>query len=290
MTSWQLDLLRTHGLHLKKSLSQHFLLDETYLARIAQIACLKPTDRVLEIGAGLGALTRHLVPQVQQLVAVEIDARFVPLLQQIWQDESRVRIVHQDILAADMPTLIGIKTQEQSGTGACYKVVANLPYHSASRIIRYMYERSQPQPVRATLLVQEDVAQRICAQPGAMSLLSVGTQFYADCSLRLRVPPGAFFPVPKVRSAVVDLRTRPPAYYPDVEGSCVLAVARAGFGQKRKQLVNSLSRGLAVGRNTVRDLLQVAGVDPMRRAETLSMDEWVTLTRAMVGAALIPGS
>ncbi len=288
MTSWQRELLRTHGLHPKKSLSQNFLLDETYLARIAQAAQLEPTDRVLEIGAGLGALTRHLAPRVQQLVAVEIDSRLVPLLEATWQGDARVRIVHQDILACDLPALLGLPGQ--AGAGARYKVVANLPYHAASRIIRHMYDTTRHPPGRAVLLVQEDVARRICAKPGAMSLLSVGAQFHADCSLILRIPPGAFYPAPKVRSAVVDLVTYPASHYAGIESRWVFAVARAGFSQKRKQLVNPLSQGLAVSRARAREMLLAAGVNPTRRAETLSMEEWIALTREAVAAQAIPTS
>ncbi len=286
MNNWQIDLLRAHELHPKRSLSQNFLLDETYLARIALAAELEPDDRVLEIGAGLGGLTRHLAPKVKQLVAVEIDSRLVPILEQAWHDDSRVHIVHQDILATDIRTLFDIR--ERSGPGGHYKVVANLPYHAASRIIRHIYDHFCPRPARAVLLVQEDVAQRICAKPGTMSLLSVGAQFHAECSLILRIPPGAFFPVPKVHSAVVELRTYPASRYEGIDGSWVLAVAKAGFGQKRKQLVNSLSQGLSVSKARARTLLMSAEINPARRAETLSIGEWVALTRELARERVIP--
>lgn len=286
--NWQLELLRTHGLRPRKSLSQNFLLDESYLARIADSAELHPSDTVLEIGPGLGGLTWHLARRVRSLVAVEIDERLAAVLRAEFSREARVRIVHQDILASCIPDLLWGRHAPPAPNG--YRVVANLPYHAANRILMHLYEHTCPRPVRTTILVQEDVAERICARPGAMSLLAVGAQYHASCHLRVRIPPGAFYPVPKVRSALVDLQTRPMPRCSNREAGLLFSLARAGFSQKRKQLANPLSQALALPRIRVQDLLRAAGVDPQRRAETLSVEEWVAVARQFVGAGITAGT
>lgn len=271
---WQRELLRTHGLRPKRSLSQNFLLDETYLTRIADAAALPPACRVLEIGPGLGGLTRHLAERAGHVVAVEIDRALAALLQERFRAQAHVRIVCQDFLACRWSEL----WTDEAGPEA-FVVVANLPYHAANRMLMRLLTAQEAQPSRLTVLVQEDVALRICARPGAMSLLAVGCQYYAECRLGLRIPSGAFFPQPKVRSALVHLETRVRPARGDGPDDAVFALARAGFGQKRKQLVNALSRQLGRPRAEVQVWLHAAGVEPKRRAETLSVAEWTALAR-----------
>lgn len=288
MTSnWQLRLLRERGLRPKRSLSQNFLIDETYLGRIAQAAELSKQDLVLEIGPGLGGLTKQLAAKARQVLAVEIDSDLANVLQCEFQAETSVHIVCGDILECRVPDL-------WSQVGQCcwrsgYKVVANLPYHAANRILMHLFEGSEPKPTSVTILVQDDVAQRICAQPGSMSLLSVGAQFYADCRICFRVPGGAFFPAPKIRSALVDLQTLPAVERNEIDSARLFALARAGFGQKRKQLANSISHGLHQPRDWVRGRLLAAQVDPSRRAETLSVEEWVAVTDSFTQESLKQG-
>ena len=271
---WQRELLRAHGLRPKRALSQNFLLDETYLTRIADAAALPPACRVLEIGPGLGGLTRHLAARAGHVVAVEIDRQLAALLQERFRAQAHVRIVCQDFLACRWAELWTDEAEPEA-----FVVVANLPYHAANRMLMRLLAAKEAQPSRLTVLVQEDVALRICARPGAMSLLAVGCQYYAECRLGLRIPPGAFFPQPKVRSALVHLETRARSARGDAPDATVFALARAGFGQKRKQLVNALSRQLGRSRSEVQVWLHAAGVEPRRRAETLSVAEWTALAR-----------
>jgi 16S rRNA (adenine1518-N6/adenine1519-N6)-dimethyltransferase len=276
----------------KKSLGQNFLVDRTYLDQIVAAAELAPDDLLLEIGPGQGVLTRELVGEAGGVVAVELDDRLiVPLRAMFATQLDRVRIVHGDILALDPPALIdelagalGRRAPSPSpgpvsGQGTPYKVVANLPYYITSAVLRQLLEARRP-PTRAVVLVQLEVAQRICAAPGDLSLLAVSIQYYARPQLVARVPAGAFRPIPQVDSAILRLDVYPhPAV--DIAPEPFFTVVRAGFGQKRKQLLNSLSGGLGRSKPEIAAALQAAGIDPMRRAETLGLEEWAALCRAL---------
>jgi 16S rRNA (adenine1518-N6/adenine1519-N6)-dimethyltransferase len=304
------DLIRRYDLDPKKSLGQNFLVDETHLARIAAAADLSAEDVVLEVGPGLGVLTRHLAAQAGRVVAVELDHRLIPILEERFADQPNVRFVHADILAVDAAALIQTTADHRPQTGVIsdqlsvisdhspipdprspvpspqppvpnYKVVANLPYYITSAVLRHLLEADQP-PTLAVVMVQREVAQRIVAKPGDMSLLAVGVQFYAEPKIVNKVPAGAFYPRPKVDSAVLRLDVRPQPAVSDVDPERFFEVVRAGFGQKRKQLLNSLSSGLSRPKDQIRASLDAAGIDPQRRAETLSLDEWGALTKAVM--------
>jgi 16S rRNA (adenine1518-N6/adenine1519-N6)-dimethyltransferase len=278
-------LIRRYDLDPKKSLGQNFLVDETHLARIAAAADLTSQDTVLEIGPGLGVLTRYLAEQAGRVVAVELDERLIPILAERFAEQSNVRFVHADILDVDPVTLLAATdpyqvTDKAPSPVLSYKVVANLPYYITSAVLRHLLEAAQP-PTLAVVMVQREVAQRIVAGPGDMSLLAVGVQFYAEAKIVQKVPAGAFYPRPKVDSAVLRLDVRPTPAVPDVDRDRFFDVVRAGFGQKRKQLLNSLSSGLGVSKEAVRKHMEKAGVDPRRRAESLSLAEWGALTKAL---------
>ncbi len=256
--------LDRHDLRPSKGLGQHFLTDPVALDRIVAAAELTPDDRVLEIGPGLGHLTRRLVDQAGEVVAVELDPRMVAALGEELGHQSNLRIVQGDILELDVAQLMG---------GRAFKVVANLPYYITSAVLRHLLEAAV-RPSLIVVMVQREVAQRIAAQPGDMSLLAVSVQFYGRPRIMARVPPGAFYPPPKVESAVVRIDVFPEPALPveDVEG--FFRLVGAGFAQRRKQLKNALAHGLERPVDQVVSALQRAGVDPTRRAQTLSVEEW----------------
>ncbi|MEX1019939.1 MAG: 16S rRNA (adenine(1518)-N(6)/adenine(1519)-N(6))-dimethyltransferase RsmA [Litorilinea sp.] len=267
---------RRLGLHPKRSLGQNFLLDDVHLDRIAQAAELVDTDTVLEIGPGLGVLTTRLAQQAARVIAVELDDRLIEYLETRLADYSNVQIVHGDILEVDPGQLIsGAPTVSPS---VAYKVVANLPYYITSAVLRHLLE-AHARPTRAVVMVQKEVAERICATPGNLSLLAISVQFYAEPSIAHRVPARAFYPVPKVDSAVLRLDVRPQPAVTSVTPERYFRVVRAGFGQKRKQLGNSLSANLGLPKAQVVAALEAAHIDPRRRAETLSLAEWGELSR-----------
>ena len=289
------DLIRRFDLDPKKSLGQNFLVDESHLARIAAAADLTPADTVLEVGPGLGVLTRHLAAQAGRVVAVELDDRLIPVLQELFADQPHVSFIHADILKVDPAALLaddrvtgwqGDKAESNDSPtqyairNTQYKVVANLPYYITSAVLRHLLESPQP-PTVAVVMVQREVAQRIVAGPGDMSLLAVGVQFFAQAKIVQKVPAGAFHPRPKVDSAVLRLDVRPQPAVADVEPAWYFEVVRAGFGQKRKQLRNSVAAGLGMAKEAVEAGLLSAGIDPQRRAETLSLAEWGALAKAL---------
>jgi 16S rRNA (adenine1518-N6/adenine1519-N6)-dimethyltransferase len=272
-------LLRQFDITPKKSLGQNFLVDERAADRIAAAADLTQDDVVLEVGPGLGALTRCLADACARVVAVELDQRLIPVLQHTLGAYANVEIVHGDVMAL----------QPSAVLPSAYKVVANIPYYLTSALLRHLLE-ADVRPTLMVLTVQEEVARRIVARPNDMSLLAVSVQFYGQAKIVARLKPGAFYPAPKVKSAVVRVEV-----YPEGQTTVRVAdvdlfflLARAGFGQRRKQLRNALTSGTGWSRSEVDDALAAAGLDPRRRAETLTLDEWSALTVA--ASALQPQS
>jgi 16S rRNA (adenine1518-N6/adenine1519-N6)-dimethyltransferase len=257
-------ILHRHGLEPRRELGQHFLMDGRALARIVAAAELTVEDAVLEIGAGVGNLTRLLAKEAGRVVAVEIDRRFLPVLEAELANWPNIRLVTGDILALDPSELMG---------AGPYKVVANLPYAITSAVLRHLLEARVP-PQRMVVTVQREVAERIVARSGRMSLLAVSVQFYGRPQLLFRLRPGAFYPPPEVASAVVriDRHPQPPVEVADVDG--FFQVVRAGFSQPRKQLGNSLAHGLGISSEEAADALRRAGVDPRLRAERLGLEDW----------------
>jgi len=273
------DLLESRDIRPKKGLGQNFLVDPVYLRKIAEAAELSRDGLVLEIGPGTGNLTEHLLARAGRVVAVELDRRMVDILRQKFAGAENLTLIQGDILSVDLPTLL----QPHLERFRAYKVVANLPYYVTSAALRRLLE-SPVRAVLAVLTVQWEVARRICAQPGEMSLLAVAVQWYAVPRIVTKVPAGAFSPVPKVDSAVLrlDMRAEPVAAIPGEEA--MFRVVRAGFSQRRKQLRNSLSAGLSLPPIQVEGTMRAVGVEPTRRAETLSLVEWAALARAFADA------
>lgn len=278
-------LLRERDLRPDRALGQNFLIDPTILERIARAAELGPTDVVLEIGAGTGALTQWLARDAGHVIALELDQRLVPILADELSGFDNVSVTRGDILALDPAILIRQSSRGQQPSLPGYKVVANLPYYITSAILRHLLEADR-RPDRIVITVQHEVAKRIVANPGDMSILAVSVQFYADAELLFRIKPGSFYPSPDVESAVVklDVRSDLPLRPDDIDE--FFTVVRAGFSQRRKQLHNSLSAGLGrrISKHEAADRLEEAGIDPSRRAQSLSVEEWVNITEALSDA------
>lgn len=274
-------LLKQWDLRPSKGLGQNFLIDQAALGKIVAAAELSPDDVVLEIGAGLGTLTKRLAQDAGRVVAVELDERLMPVLRSVLAGFDNVTLIQGDILALDPAALAGTLQ---------YKVVANLPYYITSAVLRHLLEASV-KPRRLVVTVQREVAERIVAQPGQMSLLAVSVQFYGRPRLLFRIKPGSFYPSPGVESAVVrvDLYDELPVSVEDaavsVDAGAFFRVVRAGFSQRRKQLRNALAAGLRRPPEEVAARLREAGVDPKRRAQTLSLEEWARVTLALGGVS-----
>ena len=263
----------------RKSLGQHFLTDRRVLQRILAAASLSSADTVVEVGAGMGVLTEALASRAGKVIAVEIDKELCAHLRRRLTARPNVEAVCADILSLPPGELL-----TTARASAPYVVVANLPYYIASAVLRHFLESAQP-PVRMIVMVQAEVAQSIAAPPGRMSLLSVGVQFYAQARVLFYVPPRAFRPPPKVRSAVIRLDVRPePAVAVDDRGA-FFHLVQAGFAAPRKQLRNALALGLSVEPASAQTILETANIDPKRRAQTLSLDEWGGLYHAWRGSS-----
>jgi 16S rRNA (adenine1518-N6/adenine1519-N6)-dimethyltransferase len=227
---------------------------------------------VLEVGAGPGVLTRELAQRARRVVAVELDRAVLPVLRETTAGLDNVEIIPRNLLEVQPEEVFGDEP---------YKLVANLPYYITSLILRYLLESANP-PRVLVVMVQREVAERLVAGPGEMSLLALSVQFYGVPRIVSYVPATAFYPPPRVDSAVVrvDLHTAPPL---DAAASeMFFALIHAGFAEKRKQLHNTLARHLSAPRETIRRWLAVAEIDPMRRAQTLSLDEWLRLTHIAI--------
>lgn len=272
-------LLRQFHLRPKKSLGQNFLVDEHALSSIVRAAEITSDDVVLEIGPGLGNLTRHLADAARHVIAVEIDRALIPPLRSVLSDRSNVSIVEGDILQFNPTELLSNYFTYEL---AHYKVVANIPYYITSAIIRHLLA-AEVKPRSIVLTIQVEVAQRLIAQPDDMNLLAVSVQFYGVPRIVQRIPAEAFYPEPDVDSAVVriDLPDQPRVVVKDVD--TFFKVAKAGFGQKRKQLHNSLAAGLQITHEQIMQTLNEVGIDPKRRAETLTLEEWGRLSDRLSG-------
>jgi len=260
-------ILRQFGLRPSKGLGQNFLVDEMVLEKIVTGAGIDKKDAVLEIGPGLGSLTRHLAQRTGKVVAVELDKKLFPALVSILGPFRNIGVIQGDILEMNISELM-----PEDG----YVVVANIPYYITSALIRRLLE-SKTKPRRIVLTVQKEIADRICASK-KLSLLAVSVQIYGTPSIKLQIPAEAFFPVPNVDSAVIQIDIDPSPKMDPIQMNTFFTLARAGFGQKRKTLRNSLTAGLHINSTETESLLEQAGIDPQRRAETLSIPEWIRLT------------
>jgi 16S rRNA (adenine1518-N6/adenine1519-N6)-dimethyltransferase len=264
-------LLKRYDLRAHKGLGQNFLQDPLALEKIVSVAEIQSSDTVLEIGPGLGSLTRYLAISAKEVVAVELDENLLPPLKAILTPYQNIRLIHGDILKLSPKDL---KLEND------YIVVANIPYYITSAVIRQLLE-SESKPRRIVLTLQKEVAQRICAEPGDMSLLALSVQVYGKPRIAAHIPANAFFPAPKIDSAVliVDIYSSPQIKKELI--TTFFKLIKAGFSQKRKTLRNSLSSGLHISPAEAANLLTRMNIDPQRRAETLSIEEWEKLSETL---------
>ena len=260
-------ILKSHNLRPDKSLGQNFLTDPNILNKIVQIAGVTKADTVLEIGAGLGHLTAQLAQAAQRVTAVELDGQFLPILSERLAFYPNITLIEGDILQLQDEDLI-----QDDG----FLVVANIPYYITSRIIRKLLE-GQAKPRQIILTIQYEVAQRVCAPSGKLSLLALSVRMYGTPKLEMRIPAGAFYPPPKVDSAVIKIELHPEPLLTTPQREIFFQLAKAGFLHKRKTLRNSLSKGLGIAPDQAEELLRSGGIDPGRRAETVSIQEWLEL-------------
>ncbi len=249
-----------------KSLGQHWLKDRKILADIANYAQLKPDDNVLEIGPGLGTLTSELLRHAGKVTAVEFDSELARKLPAQFPGKN-LEVIKGDILKFDL------KMMPKN-----YKVVANVPYYITGKIIQ-MLITAQNKPELIVLLVQKEVAERLAAKPGNMSILSVSAQLFADVSLGQVVPAELFTPPPKVDSQVVIFKMKNKPKLEDIDINKFFKIVKAGFSAKRKKLRSSLAGGLGLSKNKIEGILSQTKINPEVRAETLTIDEWIELTK-----------
>lgn len=263
-------LMNAFGIKPKKSLGQNFLIEPAGLRKVIEAAGVKADDQVLEIGAGLGSLTVLLAQSARSVVAVEIDRDIIPALENALEKYPNVNIITGDILKQNTGSL---------GLEAGYLVVANIPYYISSAILRHLLT-AKKKPTRMILTVQKEVAERVCAKEGKHSLLSLSVQVFGKPRLAGIIPAGSFFPAPEVDSVVLVIELFEQPAIPEEDLDSFFTLAKAGFSQKRKTLRNSLSGGLRLSTQQAEIMLSQAGLDPMLRAEALTLADWGKLVQA----------
>ena len=257
-----------------RRLGQHFLRDQRIVAQIVRALRLDANDHVVEIGAGRGVLTRQLARAGSRVTAIEIDRGLVKALQNEFDERGNVSVIHANALDLD-PCMFGSAHTDVRVEPSAYKLAGNLPYYITGSLLRH-YLGSACRPRMAVLMIQLEVAQRMLATPGDMNLLAVATQLYAQPSLVVKVPASAFAPPPKVESAVVKLDVLAEPLVP--HSSAFFTVVRAGFSTRRKQLANALANGLGTSKSEASLMLKRADIDPTRRAQDLSLEDWGRLS------------
>lgn len=260
-------LLQAHRMRPLKSFGQNFLVDRAVLRRIVEAADIQPADQVLEVGAGTGVLTRELAKRARRVVAVELERDMLALLAETTREFRNVEVVVANLLVLDPVEVFDHEP---------YKLVANLPYYITAATFRHFLESANP-PRLLVVMVQYEVAQRIVAGPGDLSLLGVSVQFYGKPEIIARVPARAFYPAPKVDSAILRVDVHPRVPLTHEERESFFHLVHAGFAERRKQIHNSLAHQLHQNDEEVRSQLLAAGIEPSRRAETLSIEEWLRL-------------
>lgn len=276
------EIRNRHNFRLSKSLGQNFITDRNVLEQIIEGSEAGPEDLVIEIGPGIGVLTAEAAERAARVVAVEIDDKLIPILKETLGDYDNIRIINQDILKTDLKKIIEEEARQGNFTGEV-RIIGNLPYYITTPIIMKLLEEAVP-AASITIMMQKEVADRIRSGPGtkAYGAISVGVQYYCDVRKVASVPKEVFVPQPKVDSTVLSLipfkKKRVHAADEKVFFSCV----KAAFAQRRKTLLNSLASAGGMEKETVNKILEIAGIDPQRRAETLTIEEFGRLANEVV--------
>jgi len=257
------ELLLEHAIRPSKGLGQNFLVSKSVLQKIIEAAQLSPDDIVLEVGPGIGTLTQALAPRVKKVIAVEKDKKMVDILAETLKDHHNIELITKDIL----------KVSSFEFPATRYKVVANIPYYITAPLIRKFLEADN-QPTMMVLMVQKEVAQRICARPPQMSLLAVAVQFYAACTIASYVPKDAFWPAPNVDSAIIKIIPKPLG---SPTSQRFFQIVKAGFSHPHKQLANNLSQTFKKNKASINKWLVANSIMPEQRAESLSVRDWLNL-------------
>jgi len=260
------NLLKKYNIYPSKILGQNFLISKEVLEKILDAANLKSKDVVLEIGPGIGTLTKELAKKAKQVIAIEKDSKMIKILKETLRDLKNIELIQEDILKYDFKSQVP------------YKIVANLPYYITSPVLRKFLE-SDFKPKEMILMVQKEVAQRIVALAPDMNLLAISVQFFAKPEIISFVSKNCFWPKPKVDSAIIRLKVTGNRL--EVDKDLFFKIVRAGFAQPRKQLANSLSNELKLEKEKVRNWLKENEIKPERRAETLDIKDWIKLTKSI---------
>ena len=273
-----------HRFQLSKSLGQNFITDKNVIERIVEGAGPTEDDLVIEIGPGIGVLTAEAAQQAAKVVAIEIDSKLIPILDETLAEYDNVEVINQDILKTDLNGIIDEQRAKGSFSGDV-KIIGNLPYYITTPIIMHILENS----IRAesiTVMMQKEVADRIKASPGnkTYGAISAAVQYYCEVDQVVSVPKEVFVPRPKVDSAVLKLTIRDKKPVDLIDEKAFFACIKSGFGQRRKTLLNSLTGTYGLPKDEIRRILEEAGIDPVRRAETLDMNEFAAIANGVAAA------
>lgn len=274
------DLLSRHGFTFSKALGQNFLINPSVCPRMAEAAIEKKNQDascgVIEIGPGIGVLTKELLQRADKVVAVELDKRLLPVLDETLGAFDNLKVVNADVLELDLHQLIADEFE-----GMEVVVCANLPYYITSPVIMKLLEDRLPIG-SITVMVQKEAALRLCAEPGTRdsSAITAAVRYYCDPELLFKVSSGSFMPAPKVESAVIRLTLHEPKVHP-VNEKTFFQIIKGAFAQRRKTVLNSLSSALSIDKNAVRDILNAAGVDETARAERLTLEDFANIADAL---------
>ncbi len=275
------ELLEKHQTKPIKGLGQNFLINKEALKKI--ILLVEPESNVVEIGPGIGTLTKELSKKSKKIIAIEKDKKMVEILKKTLKNFKNIKIVSEDILKisnSQLCLLYRNNFNHKNQPISDYSVISNLPYYIAAAIIRKFLETKKP-PKKMVLTIQKELAQRICSSPPKMNILAVSVQFYADCKIIFNISKNSFWPQPKVDSSIIEIIPQN-YFYNETFRNNFFNVVKAGFSRPRAQLLNNISKKLKLEKKDVKKKLLKLNIDPKQRAETIKINEWINLTKNLI--------